>query len=245
MFGANKVYGVVSVAAPLWVQAVFPTIQGEGPHAGVPATFIRLGGCNLRCHFCDTDFESVREMLTTEQLVARVIDAEHAVPGSHDQGPLAVITGGEPMRQYIAPLVKQLLALGWQVQIETAGTVWPHGLEDIVMRHNFSLVCSPKTGTVHRLIEEHCRHWKYIVRYGEQDDEDGLPCFSTQEKGRRLRLWRPSRKSDTIWLQPCEEYRGQRVDKIMSKRNAQLAGVLAMRHGYRLSLQIHKMIGLP
>ena len=96
------------------VMEAFYTIQGEGYHQGKAAYFIRLGGCNLACDFCDTEFERFAPMAVAE-IVARA--REEALP-------LAVITGGEPLRQNIAPLCEALLHAGMQVQIETNGTLW-------------------------------------------------------------------------------------------------------------------------
>ena len=42
------------------IQEIFPTLQGEGPFVGQGAIFIRLGGCNLKCNFCDTEFDSFK-----------------------------------------------------------------------------------------------------------------------------------------------------------------------------------------
>jgi len=50
----------------LLVKNIFKTLQGEGPHAGVPAVFIRLGGCNLACSFCDTEFEDYQQHALSE-----------------------------------------------------------------------------------------------------------------------------------------------------------------------------------
>lgn len=56
MFGKNKILGIYN-ANNFGVVDIFNTIQGEGPHAGLPAIFIRFGGCNLACSFCDTEFD--------------------------------------------------------------------------------------------------------------------------------------------------------------------------------------------
>ena len=59
MFGTNPSRKqVLDDGQELWVQEVFYTLQGEGPFSGQPALFIRLAGCNLRCFWCDTEFES-------------------------------------------------------------------------------------------------------------------------------------------------------------------------------------------
>ena len=72
MFGKNPIRppekGDGSI---LFVQEIFPTLQGEGPLAGVPAVFLRLGGCNLACSFCDTEFESFKEW-KLEDIIAEV-----------------------------------------------------------------------------------------------------------------------------------------------------------------------------
>jgi len=55
----------------LKVQKIFKTLQGEGPNVGVPAIFVRLGGCNLACTFCDTDFEEFVE-ISLDEIIFKV-----------------------------------------------------------------------------------------------------------------------------------------------------------------------------
>lgn len=221
------------------VQEVFPTIQGEGPWAGHTATFIRLGGCNLACHYCDTDFDSNRQQATAEGVVRMVLNCmpDHRGPQR------VVITGGEPFRQPLWPLVQGLRSLGFHVQIETAGTLWEQLPNDMAPP---VIVCSPKTGTVVQGIRDYCRDFKYIIRSGEVDPEDGLPNMSTQELGRPTKLFRPDRNDVTIWLQPCAEYHADGTpDQFRTNINVKLAASLCMRHGYHLSLQLHKILGMP
>lgn len=242
MFGKNQTLPPVRAKGWdgfYWVQEVFPTIQGEGPWAGYTATFVRLAGCNLACHFCDTDFESSREMATPEAVTRMVLEA---MPDHRGQQRV-VITGGEPFRQPLWPLVMGLRSLGFHVQIETAGTLWeplPNDMAPPV------IVCSPKTATVVQGVRDYCRDYKYIVRVGEVDSDDGLPNMSTQESHRSTRLFRPDRNDVTVWLQPCTEYHADgRVDPIRTQANTDLAAMLCMKHGYRLSLQLHKILRMP
>jgi 7-carboxy-7-deazaguanine synthase len=243
MFGTNVLRGPErGDGEHLWVQALFPTIQGEGPLAGTPALFLRLAGCNLRCTFCDTDFETSEWRPSLNELMRRV---------THDHDPassLVVITGGEPLRQNVVPLVDRLLAHEYRSQCETAGTLWVPGLEDRLSSHRISFVCSPKTGAVHPMIQRYCKDWKYIVSTRDTVDEsDGLPIACTQEGGQRVRLARPPRSCDTVWLQPCEEYNPltREPDALATRANERRAVGLCRGYGHRLSLQLHKHLGLP
>src|SRR5262249_11147690 len=102
----------------LFVKEIFATIQGEGPLAGEQAVFVRLGGCNLACDFCDTDFEGFEEVE-----LAKVVERVQRY-ADKNQRDLIVITGGEPLRQNIVPLCEALFAKGFRVQVETNGTIW-------------------------------------------------------------------------------------------------------------------------
>lgn len=216
----------------------FDTIQGEGPLAGTPATFIRLWGCHLQCWFCDTDFESAQIRTPTEALVAR---CEASV------APLVVLTGGEPMRQYLPVLCMLLLAKGKQVQIETAGSFWFEDSslwQDVVRHPAFTIVVSPKTPAVHPELAKAAKAWKYIVSAEQQlDGLDGLPITNTQQQnGKQRRLARPPLDTayDRIFLQPMDQY-----DPAKNIVNSKLCIELAMRYGYRVSTQLHKQWGLP
>jgi len=96
----------------------FVSIQGEGKLTGVPSWFLRLGGCNLRCTWCDTPYASWSPE-TTPRPMDDIIDEARASGVRH-----AVLTGGEPMIfKQLAPLSQALKQAGMHVTIETAGTV--------------------------------------------------------------------------------------------------------------------------
>lgn len=232
MFGENPVRKQDLSAEDLWVQEIFYTIQGEGPFAGRPAVFIRLAGCNLRCWFCDTDFESSDEHFSVQDLV---YEAGGLWPSGTREDPLVVITGGEPFRQNITPLVEALVGHGVDVQIETSGSLaLPELLPGVV-----HIVVSPKTSSIQEAFRG-CMDYKYIVRAGELDPEDGLPTQSTQVRGKVNRIARPFLSSATVWLQPMEEQ-----DPAASAANLQAAVESCLKHGYRLCLQVHKIAGVP
>lgn len=96
------------------VNEIFYSLQGEGFHTGTPAVFVRFSGCNLRCPWCDTDFQSYTEMTET-QIAERVL--ELSGPGS-----FVVLTGGEPSLQVTESLVQLLQDNGCYVTMETNGT---------------------------------------------------------------------------------------------------------------------------
>jgi 7-carboxy-7-deazaguanine synthase len=122
---------------------VFLTVQGEGGQAGRPAVFLRFAGCNLWnglerdraaavCTFCDTDFvgtdgEGGGKFVTAEAL------AEHVAAmwrGREGDPRLVVCTGGEPLLQLDAPLIAALHARGFEIAIESNGTLTaPEGVD--------------------------------------------------------------------------------------------------------------------
>lgn len=246
----------------LWVQDVWGTIQGEGPLSGTPAVFVRLAGCNLACHFCDTEFESS----TWRPSVAELLDRIHDVLASGHTTDLVVLTGGEPFRQNFGPLVEALNTSGFRVQVETAGTLWfsrewpghpPRFARAPGLSEN-SIVVSPKTPVIRAEVAEAAWAWKYVIRVGEVG-ADGLPNYSTQQRGKFLAqfshrdgLARPSHyervlgpwvnfQRSRIFLQPCDEGPG---NEAQTEANTRLAVELCQRHGYRLSIQTHKALGL-
>ena len=96
------------------VTEIFKSIQGESTFAGLPCVFVRLTGCNLRCHWCDTAYAfHGGQGMTPEQVLGRVRELG---------GKLIEFTGGEPLLQKEVPdLAARLLGEGWRVLIETSG----------------------------------------------------------------------------------------------------------------------------
>lgn len=96
------------------VTEIFKSIQGESTFAGLPCVFIRLTGCNLRCHWCDTAYAFYGgQEISSEEVLARVRQLG---------GKLVELTGGEPLLQReVYPLTAQLLTEGYRVLVETSG----------------------------------------------------------------------------------------------------------------------------
>ena len=96
------------------VTEIFKSIQGESTFAGLPCIFVRLSGCNLRCHWCDTAYAfHGGHKMTVAEVLTRVRGLG---------GKLVELTGGEPLLQAeVYPLTEQLLNEGFQVLVETSG----------------------------------------------------------------------------------------------------------------------------
>lgn len=134
------------------VKEIFYTLQGEGSHAGRPAVFCRFAGCNLWsgrepdratavCRFCDTDFVGTDGTLggkfKSADALADQIQAQW--PAGDSAHRFVVMTGGEPLLQVDAALIAALHARGFQIAVETNGTIAaPAGIDWICV--------SPKAG---------------------------------------------------------------------------------------------------
>lgn len=92
---------------------MFYSLQGEGVYMGTPAYFIRFGGCNLHCEWCDT-----KESWDNHQVIEKKLEAiVENIPCKR-----VVLTGGEPTLQNLEPLITELKKRGHEVAIETNGT---------------------------------------------------------------------------------------------------------------------------
>ena len=124
------------------VKEIFYTLQGEGANAGRAAVFLRFSGCNLWtglerdrvsavCNFCDTDFVGVGKdggKFNTCNDLANAIDSNW--PESNKNSKLVVCTGGEPLLQLDSDLLSALHARGFEVAVETNGTlIAPDGID--------------------------------------------------------------------------------------------------------------------
>jgi 7-carboxy-7-deazaguanine synthase len=135
------------------VKEIFYTLQGEGAHAGRPAVFCRFSGCNLWtgresdratavCQFCDTDFVGTNGegggKFADSTALAQSINA--LWPDSYAASKYVVFTGGEPLLQLDAALIASMHAVGFEIAIETNGTLAvPDGVDWICV--------SPKMGS--------------------------------------------------------------------------------------------------
>lgn len=99
------------------ITEIYKSLQGESTYAGLPCTFVRLTGCNLRCTWCDSEY--------TFQGGVKMSDDEviGEVRRLSPDGGLVEITGGEPMLQQreVVPLIQRLLDAGHKVLLETSG----------------------------------------------------------------------------------------------------------------------------
>ena len=109
------------------VTEIFTSIQGESTFCGLPCTFIRMTGCNLRCKYCDTPYAlEGGEELDLDQIMDRVREAGIS---------LVELTGGEPLLQeecYL--LINLLLEEGYTVLLETNGSLTLEKLDSRVMK---------------------------------------------------------------------------------------------------------------
>jgi 7-carboxy-7-deazaguanine synthase len=231
----------------LSVHSIFYTIQGEGPFCGTPCVFVRLAGCNLQCPACDTDYTSKRRLMTVEDVISQ-IERLHRSPQPRDRR-LVVVTGGEPFRQDLRQLFRELMAEGFYVQVETNGSLQPcvpgmrstagwHYSRNPERRHGVYVVCSPKTGKISPNIKDVACAFKYVVRHGQVAD-DGLPLSALDHPSNPYPARPPQGWDRPVYVQPLDSQ-----DPVENHLHAQEAVASCLRHGYTLQIQIHKLVGV-
>ena len=121
----KEVQQLVDKGVMLPLMEEFYTIQGEGFHKGTAAYFIRVGGCDVGCHWCD-----VKESWNAELHPPTAIEA--IVENAAKYSKTIVITGGEPLTWDMGPLTQMLKKRGMQIHIETSGAYELTGIWDWV-----------------------------------------------------------------------------------------------------------------
>ena len=220
MFGKNKIASIIAKEQSFFqIVDIFKTIQGEGFFAGYPAIFVRLGGCNLACDFCDTEFDEYEDM-ELEMILSKISGLSYEK--QKNRVALVVITGGEPLRQNITLLCKKLITDNYKVQIETNGTVQRK------LPKKTYIMCSPKMiknkYNITKELIEYADAFKFIVR-AKGENYTTVPNFDNVGKN--------------IYVQPMDEYNEQK-----NKKNLDYAISLAVQNNYILSLQQHKITGM-
>ncbi|MBM3280710.1 MAG: 7-carboxy-7-deazaguanine synthase QueE [Candidatus Handelsmanbacteria bacterium] len=140
----------------LQINEIFYSIEGEGGRVGQPTTFVRLAKCNLRCRFCDTEFDSFAEM-DLDSIAAEV---------SRHSAAWVCLTGGEPLGQHLEPLARRLREAGYHLHIETNGTLAPDPrLFDLIEYWTVSPKRHPVVAGFRRITE-----LKYVVGKSFRED---------------------------------------------------------------------------
>jgi 7-carboxy-7-deazaguanine synthase len=125
----------------LVIHEIYASIQGESTFAGLPCTFVRTTGCNLRCAWCDT----TQAFKGGERMARADVLARALATGT----PLVELTGGEPLLQPGAlPLMRELCEAGRTVLVETSGEADVSGVDPRV--HKIMDLKAPGSGESHR-----------------------------------------------------------------------------------------------
>ena len=209
------------------VKELYYTLQGEGAQTGRPAVFLRFAGCNLWtgreadrasavCRFCDTDFVGTDGpgggRFATAADLARAVRAAWPSENGGRARPFVVCTGGEPLLQIDEALVTALHDAGFEIAIETNGTLAPPaGIDWICV--------SPKAGA------------PLVLRRGHE---------------LKLVYPQPGAPPDHFVGLDFQQFSLQPMDGPERARNTDLAVAYCRAHPqWRLSLQTHKLLGIP
>ncbi len=206
------------------VKEIYLTLQGEGRHTGRPAVFCRFAGCNLwsgreadradaQCRFCDTEFVGTDGpgggVFERAEALAQAVAAIWPHNGAR---PFVVCTGGEPLLQLDGPLIEALHAEGFEVAVETNGTLAvPDAIDWVTV--------SPKAGT-----------------------------DLAQLTGDELKLVYPQANAEPDVFEDLDfhHFMLQPMDGDKQAENTRKALAYCLAHPrWRLSLQTHKIIGIP
>ena len=206
------------------VKEIYYTLQGEGYHTGRPAVFIRFSGCNLWtghekdrsgaiCDWCDTDFVGTNGINGGKFSVKEIINIINSQwKGNVLSEPYVVCTGGEPLLQMDEALIKAIHKAGFEIGLETNGTmIPPDGIDWICVSPKANADLILKNGN------------ELIVVYPQ--------CGMNPRVHEKL-------KFDHFYIQP--------MDGIHQTENIKRSEKFVLDHPkWKLSLQTHKILGIP
>lgn len=220
---------------------IFHSIQGEGLLSGTPTTFVRFTGCNLRCSFCDTNFNSKNMVLTEDELVETI---RKTVKNPNER---ITFTGGEPMLQLTRILCDRLMLLGHPLALESNGTIYD-AEKHKWMLSQFRHVCiSPKKeGLSPDLVQAHLCNEIRIDELRFVVPPEGVP-FSTGKRIPGTYIVLSPQFDDMTPTQGWKVGDGHTVPKMNPsaiQRALALVDVIAHDYPVRLSLQTHKILGV-
>lgn len=206
------------------VKEIYYTLQGEGYHTGRPAVFIRFSGCNLWtghekdrsgaiCDWCDTDFVGTNGINGGKFSVKEIINIINSQwKGNVLSEPYVVCTGGEPLLQMDEALIKAIHKAGFEIGLETNGTmIPPDGIDWVCV--------SPKANA------------DLILKNGNELKVVYPQCGMNPRVHEKL-------KFDHFYIQP--------MDGINQTENIKRSEKFVLDHPkWKLSLQTHKILGIP
>lgn len=230
----------IDVEAKMAVSEVFgPTIQGEGRSTGATAVFVRLGGCNLACSWCDTPytwdwtkFDRRKEVrfMTVREVRNKVMNL---ILNQSNMPRVLVISGGEPMLQQvaIANLWDMLRNTFEHLEIETNGTIAP--ILNLQLQHRVKFNISPKltnSGTAHPSSRDISPEWsriqadvvyKFVIE--SLDDLREVEGFNTP--------------AERTWVMPQGTTREEQLDPWVTT-----LAEAAISRGWNFSTRLHTLL---
>ncbi len=206
------------------IKEIYYTLQGEGFHTGRPAVFIRFSGCNLWsglekdrkeaiCYWCDTDFVGTNGINGGKYSALKIKDIVTSLwPTNKSAKPYVVLTGGEPLLQVNENLIKKLHDAGFEIGLETNGTIIPpNGIDWICVSPKANAKLKLDKGNELKIIYPQC--------------------------GVNPRIYE-NLEFDYFYIQPMD---GKDQELTIKKSEN-----FIMKHPqWRLSLQTHKILGIP
>lgn len=213
------------------VKEIFYTLQGEGAQSGRPAVFMRFSGCNLWtgreqdrdkavCKFCDTDFVGTDgvnggQFAEANELALKAVEVAGCASSGLVDDLLIVLTGGEPLLQVDDVLIKALQAAGFEVAVETNGTIKaPSSLDWICV--------SPKAGS--DIVQRFGDELKLVFGQENFSPED-IQAFTAWD-------------FDHFYLQPMD-------CKDIDRFTKETIDYCKSNPKWKLSLQTHKLLQIP
>ena len=207
------------------IKEVFGTLQGEGANAGSPAVFLRFAGCNLGydiCPWCDTDWVRAEYVLSGGETVRLACETARATFGGVPDGLLLVATGGEPSLQLDRPLSNDLRAEGFRICMESNGSR-PIDREIVDW-----LTVSPKqTAYAQKEGDELKVVYTGAHAPGPATDLDAIVALADDTR------------FDHYWLQPLD------LPDVGPNYAETAAAVMRLGPPWKLSIQTHKILGIP